>query len=67
MITFIHKIISNALLLYCLFARITSHLKLTYQDCVSQKLCKPKLIVETIGGNCSTINLSLRCFWETQT
>jgi len=27
---------------------------------------KPKLIVEAIGGNCSTIILSLRCFWKTQ-
>lgn len=23
-------------------------------------------MVETIGGNCSTINLILQCFWETR-
>lgn len=26
----------------------------------------PKLIVEMIAGNCCTINLGLRCFWDTQ-
>lgn len=27
------------------------------QGCASQKHCKPKFIIETIGGNFSTINL----------
>jgi len=32
---------------------------ISVQGCVSQKHSKPKLIVESISGNCSTINLGL--------
>jgi len=38
----------------------------TVLGCVSQKYCKPKLIVKNIGGIFSMINLGLQCFWETQ-
>jgi len=36
------------------------------QGCISQKHCKPKLIVEQMPPMVSMINLGLRCFWEMQ-
>ncbi len=38
----------------------------TIQGCVSQKHCKLKVHRGPIETNGATINLSLRCFWETQ-
>jgi len=35
------------------------------QDCISQKHCKPKLIVEQLPM-VSLSNLGLWCLWETQ-